>query len=116
VDKLFKEQAQNIRIYLATETIADPYEKNVMLTELNPIPIKAIVIDLTFAKIQWVMPGIIANKAKKITIEKKYESLLLKSQKIQIGTDYFEGRKVNGKMQYRIEGDYLRAYIYSKQV
>lgn len=116
MDRLFKEKSQMIRIYLATETIADPIEKNIIETYLNPFPIKAIVTDLTFTKIQWVMPGIITNMAKEIIIEKKYESLLLKSRKIQIDSEYFEGWKQNGKLQYRIEENYIRCYIYAKQV
>lgn len=116
MDRLFREKSQPIRIYLATETIVDPFEKNTVETYLNPLPIKAIVTDLTFAKIQWAMPGIITDKAKEIIIEKKYESLLLKSSKIQVGSEYFEGWKQNGKLQYRVEQDYIRCYIYAKQV
>jgi len=117
MDKLFREHSQNIRIYLAIETTDDPYEKNVTLSELNPIPIKAIVTDLTFAKSQWAMPGIITDKAKEIIVEKKYRSLLEKSYKIQIvgDIDYYEGWKQNSKMQIREEGNYLRCYIYIKK-
>ncbi len=118
MDELFKNHSQKIKIYLATETIDDPYEKNVSLTELNPIPIKAIVTDLTFAKVQYAMPGIITDKAKEIIVKKKYRSLLEKSYKIQIlgDTDYYEGWKSNSKMQIREEGNYLRCYIYIKKV
>ena len=61
MDKLFQETAKNIKIFLAIETIDDPYEKNVSLTDLNPIPIKAIVSDLTFAKINWAIPGVLVE-------------------------------------------------------
>ena len=113
--KLFKEQSRTIKIYLATETLVDPYEKNVIETYLNPFPIKAIVTDLVASQSQWKMPGIVTDKAKEIIIEKKYESLFLKSRKIQIDNDYYVGWKQNGRLQYRIEEEYLRAYIYIKK-
>ena len=52
MDELFKEKSVYIRIFMGTETQLDPYEKNKSLTLINPIPIKAIVNDLTSAKIQ----------------------------------------------------------------
>lgn len=115
MEELFKEKSKTIRIYLGTETEVDPYEKNVETTMLNPLPIKAIVTDLTASQSQWKMVGIVADKAKEIIINKRYESLLLKSQKIQVDNDYYIGWKQNGRLQYRIEGDYLRAYIYIKK-
>lgn len=118
MDNLFKEKSQYIRIYLGKETIQDPYEKNVSVTMQNPIPIKAIVTDLTSAKAQWAMPGIITDKAKEIIIRKKDRPMLEMSQKIQVvgDTDYYEGWKTNGKMQIREEGNYCRVYIYIKKV
>ena len=115
MEELFKEKAQKIRIYLGTEVETDPYEHTTETTMLNPLPIKAIVTDLTASQSQWKMPGIVADKAKEIIIEKKYESLLLKSQKIKIDNDYFVGWKMSGRLQYRIEGNYLRAYVYIKK-
>ena len=116
MDKLFKETAKNIKIFLAIETIDDPYEKNVSLIDLNPIPIKAIISDLTFAKIQWAMPSVVADKAKEIIIKKKHRSLIEKSQKILIDGDNYEGWRQNGRMQIREEGDFCRIYCYIKKV
>lgn len=115
MEELFKEQSRTIKIYLGVETVEDPYEKNTTYSLLNPLPIKAIVTDLTTTKAQYAMAGIVVDKAKEIIIEKKYESLLLKSQKIQVDNDYYVGWRQNGRLQYRIEGDYLRAYIYIKK-
>lgn len=117
METLFREHSQKIYIYMATETVLDPYEKNISVNMLNPLPIKAIVTDLTSAKIQWAMPGIITEKGKEIIIEKKHRTLLEKSQKIQIvgDSDLYEGWKVYGKMQIREEQNYLRCYIYVKK-
>lgn len=115
LNEFFREQGKTVRIYLATETIVDPYEKNVVETYLNPFPIKAIITDLIASQSQWKMSGIVTDKAKEIIIAKKYESLLLKSQKIKIGNDYYIGWRQNGRLQYRIEGNFLRAYVYIKK-
>ena len=115
MEELFKEKSRTIRIYLTIETIDDPYEKNIKLTELNPIPIKAIVTDLIASSAQWKMAGIIVDKAKEIIIEKKYRSLLEKSYKIEVNEEFYNGWKVNGLMQIREEGNYCRIYIYIKK-
>ncbi len=116
MDKLFREESQKIRIIFTTERETDPYEHTVDFTELPSLPISAIVTDLTMTQVNYKMPGIVTDKSKEIIIEKKYESLLLKSYKIKIGSDYYIGWKQNGRLQYRIEGEYLRAYVYIEKV
>ena len=115
LNDFFREHAKTIRIYLATETLVDPFEKNVSLTELNPIPIRAIISDVSPASAIYKMPGISTEKTKEIIIKKKYESLLKQSQKIEFDGDFYEGWRISGRLSYRIEGNYLRAYIYIKR-
>ena len=115
LNEFFDNVGKTIKIYLSTETIVDPYEKNVVETYLNPFPIKAIVTDLIASQAIWKMPGITTDKAKEIIIRKKFESLILKSSKIQIDGEDYLGWKQNGRLQYRIEGNFLRAYIYIKK-
>lgn len=116
MDKLFKEQSEWIRIYIGKETVEDKFEKNISVVLLNPYPVRAIVTDIIFSQIQWKMPGLTTEKAKEIIINKKKENLLKASQKIKIQGEYYYGWKVNGKLQYRIEGNYIRAYVYYKKV
>lgn len=116
LDDLFKEEAIPIKIYLGKETEIDPFEHTVDLTCFNPIPIMALVNDLTPSKIQWSMIGVMTDKAQQIIIEAKYENLLKLSQKIQIDDEYYVGWRQNGRLQFSIEGNYLRAYIYIKKV
>jgi len=115
MDNLFRDKSKYIRIYLAVETEIDPYEHTVESTMLNPLPVKAIVSDLNFSSIQWKIPGIITDKAKEIIIKKKRENLLKRSHKIEINGELYNGWRINGRLQYRIEGNYLRAYVYSKK-
>jgi len=116
MDELFKQHAKSIKIYLATERETDPFEHSIELTQLSPIPIKAIVSDISPTSAIWKMPGISAEKTKEIIINKKHENLLKQSQLIEIDKELYEGWRINGRLSYRIEGDYLRAYIYIKKV
>jgi hypothetical protein len=116
MDDLFKCDSENILFYQAIETQTDPIYKETTLTYLNPLPVPAIVTDLGFSQIQWKMPGVLTDKAKEIIIDKKYEPLFKLAFKIKIGTEEYVGWKNNGQVQYRIEDDYLRAYVQLKQI
>jgi len=117
IEELINEHGQCIRVYLGKETIDDPFEKNATISLLPPIPIKGIVTDLVASQIKWKITGVVADKAKDISVLKKHRNLLEKSQKISVKENGvwvdFKGWKVNGKMQVREEGDFLRLYIYN---
>ena len=113
---MFKELAVPIKIYIGTETEDDPYEKNVTETLLTPIPIKALVTDLSNTKVQYAMPGIETSKSKEIIIRKIHKDMLVMSRKIKIDGDFYEGWKVSGRLQFRTEGSFIRAYVYIKKV
>jgi len=115
MDELFNEKSEYIRIFMGTENIDDPYEKNVTETLINSIPIKAIVTDVSPASSQWKMPGIVSEKTKQILIKKKYEDMLKMSRKIEIDNEDYYGYKTNGRLNYVIEGEYIRAYVYIKK-
>ena len=117
MDEIFKQHSKCIKVYIGKEIRTDPYEHTVEVTLLNPISIKGIVTDFTSTQSQWKMPGVITDKSKEIIVEKKYRNLLEMSQKIQIDgdNDYYNGWKVNGRMQIREEGNYIRVYIYIKK-
>jgi hypothetical protein len=117
---LFRDHSQPIQLFPSISTDNDPYEHNKTAQELNPIPIKAVVTDLAFEKVTWVMPGIVTDNAKQIIIEARNLSILLASQRIRINGEDFEGWKVNGRLQYKLEGEhpysFIRAYVYRKLV
>ena len=115
MDELFRNSKQRIKVYLAITSTEDPYEKNESLSELPSLPIDAIVTDLTFAKVQWIMPGITTEQAKEIIIEKKHKNLFEQSFKIEIAGELYDSWKINGRTQYKIEQNYIRAYIYRKK-
>lgn len=118
LEEIFKTEGQCIRVYMGVEISQDPFEKNVAVTLLNPIPIKALVRDLIASQVTWKMPGIETAKAKEIIVEKRHRTLLEKSHKIELKENNkcvdFEGWRVMGRMQIREDGDFLRVYLYSK--
>ena len=115
METIFKEYSKKIRIYYEIETIDDPFEKNLIKTELPSLPIKAIVNDLTVSSAQWKMMGIVVDKSKEIIVEKKYRSLIEKSEKIEIDGEFFQGWKMNGRLQIREIDEYIRCYVYIKK-
>ena len=119
MDEIFEQHAKNIKVYIGKETITDPDEYTVDITLLQPIPIEGIVTDLTTTQAQWKMPGITTDKTKEIIVRKVHRGLIEMSQKILIegDNDYYNGWRVNGKMQIRETSDrkYIRVYIYSKK-
>ena len=116
MENLFREQSEWIRIYMGTEAIVDPYEKTTETTMLNPLPVRAIVADLTSTQMQWKTAGIVTENAKEIIIPKKYENHLIYSQKIKIRGDFYYGWRTNSRLNYRVEGNYIRCYVYYKKV
>ncbi len=111
--ELFKHNAKTIKVYFAQEVLVDPYEDEKELKYLQPVGIKALVSDLTFAQAQYKLPGINAEKSKEIIVHKKYHSLIERSYKIEIDGEFYYSWKVNGKCQIRQEGDYIRLYVYN---
>lgn len=113
MENLFRENSIFIRIFYGKEVETDPYDKSTELIEFPSLPVLALCSDLIASQATWKMPGIEINRAKQIIIEKKFESFFLLSQRIKIGDTNYKGWRVNGALQYRIEDNYLRAYIYS---
>lgn len=121
LDDVMKVQGEYIKLYLAKETVEDPFEKNVSLSTLNPISVRAIVEDLTSAQAVWKMPGVKVAKVKDICVEARHRKLLELSSKIEIQGEMYHGWREFGKMQLRDQPGvgtkgYVRVYAYIKAV
>lgn len=119
ISDLIREKGKWLLVYRGIETTDDPYEKNKTVTLLPPLPVRAIVEDLTATQANWKMPGVLLKSAKVIYCEKKYRKLLELSQQIGVKNELkeeklFEGWRVNGQMQIKETGDFLELNIYSK--
>ena len=115
MNDFFKRHCERILIYFAKESVTDPYRKTREYEIISSTPISAIVSDLISTQMQWKMPGIDANKGKEIIFHKRYLETIKSCYKIKIKSDYYEGWRVNGQLQYREIDDYIRAYIYIKK-
>lgn len=117
VDDIFSSQGKWIQVFTGVEVVQDPYEKNVVTTYTNPLPLLAIISDFTSTQAQWKMPGVKVAKVKEIYVKSKYRTLIELSSKIEIDGEAYEGWRENGKMQIRqMAPDVIRLYIYTKAV
>jgi hypothetical protein len=113
IKPIFDKEAELIRCYPAITTVTDTLHGTKTVTYLNPITIKALVSDLTMAKVQWALPGVTTSKVKQIIIEAKNENLFQNAYKIEIDNENYIGWKEKGKDQSRkVADDYIKAYIY----
>ena len=112
---LINQEGQWIQIVLGKEIITDPEEDSKKVIFNNPIPIKALVSDLTSSQTHWKIYGIETQQGKEIVVDSKYRNLIEMSQKIIIGNIDFTGwRDDLGKLQIRQDGSYLRIYAYRR--
>jgi len=118
MERLFEQFEKKIQVYLATQTVNDPYSKETTDTIVTQVPIKGMVSELSAGSIGYKMVGIVTEKAMQLIVPKKYRTLLEKSYKIKIigDTAWYEGYKLNGRMQVLEIGDFVKVYIYRKQV
>lgn len=116
MDRVFRDHSRPIRLYMSIETQVDPIEKNVTHTELNPLPIKAIVTDMVSSQIQWKMPGIVTEKAKEVITKKKYKNMIEQTYKIEIDEEFYEGWREYGRLQIREEQGYIRFNVYIRKI
>jgi hypothetical protein len=115
IKDLIESEGQWIKFFLAKEVLEDDLEGTKTLKYLNPLPVKAIVNDLSLSKITWNIVGVSTDKAKEIIIDKKWKTLLEKSHKILIDNEYYQGWRSNGKLQFKETGNIITAYVYIKK-
>lgn len=114
MEDLFKQEATIVRVHIAKEKLADPYEKNTT-KQWQSFPVKAIVGDLLASQLDWKLPGVKALKAKVLLIQRKHIFLFEMSGKIVIdGETYYGWRQAAGsKLQITKVRDYAQIYVYS---
>lgn len=115
LDDLFSEIGQTVLIFIGKEIIADVEENDKTVITYNPIPIQAIVTDLTSEQMKWKGFGIETSAGKELFMDVKYKTLIQQSQKILIDNIEYLGWRDNlGQTQIRQDGNYIRLYVYRK--
>lgn len=89
MERVFREDAEIVKIYLGKETIQDPFEQNVTVSFQNPIPIEAIISTVSPEKAVWKIYGIKVMEAKDLIVRDKHISLFRLSQKVTIDGNEF---------------------------
>jgi len=106
---------EKILVYPAIETEDDPYEHTKTESFLNPIPIKALVQQISFEALKWKFFGQIPQDSVQIICELKHENLLKLSDKIKIGNKYYGVYKDGNKALMLLKRqDYLIIILESK--
>jgi hypothetical protein len=113
--ELLRINGEIIWVYLSKSIKQDPEEEDKKDIAYNPIPIRALVTDLTSASVQWKMPGISETQGKELVLNKKYKNTIEQAYKMTIDSDTYVGWKDSqGRTQIREESGYIRLYIYRK--
>ena len=117
MEKMFKELAKSIKIFIAKESITDPFEKTISRSDLNPIPIKAIVSTVTPEKLSWKFYGLKVMEAKELIIEKNNLNLIRLSHKIEIdGIEFYSYREnVSNFTIFSLDDKYVRITLWRIQ-
>lgn len=114
--ELIKEIGIIVKIFLGIERSQDPESKDVSVTNINPIPIKAIVTQVAPEKLLWKFYGVQVSEAQEIICDKKYLSLIRQSQQIEINGIKFNAYRDNtGSLFIQDLGDYIRVNVVRKE-
>ena len=92
-----------IKVYPATETEQDPFEKNTTKTMLNPVYVKCIFPkDYSFSGLQWNLEGTKDVGSKLCICENKYYNLLKNAHRLVISDEDYALYKDATSGQFQI--------------
>jgi len=116
IKETFRAYIKTVWITVGKTTEVDPYEHTFTVVEQNPVPLQAIVKDLTAAQAQYKMLGVQTSDAKELLISKQFRQWVELSRIIKIdGREYYAWKDAAGvRNQVREVDDILRIYVYSK--
>jgi len=77
-------------VYSATQIQLDPYEKNTEKNFMNPLPIKALVRQISQESLRWKYYSMIPSKSIEVIAELKYETLFKTADKIKYNEEYYK--------------------------
>jgi len=97
-----------LHVYQAREVLDDPYEKTKTNVFMNPLPIKALVRQISFESLRWKYPGQIPSKSIEVVAEKKHETLFKTADKIKYGDDFYSTLKDDSQnFMIMVRSDYI---------
>jgi len=81
---------ETLLVYSAQEITLDPYEHNTEKKFNNPLPIKALIRQVSFEALRWKYTGLLPSGSIEVIAEKKYETLFQTADKIKYKDDCFK--------------------------
>lgn len=82
-------QLSTLHVYPAQKIVLDPYEKNTEKVYMSPLPVKALIRQVSFEALHWKYYGQIPVGSIEAIVEKKYLTHLRTAGKIKYKEDYF---------------------------
>ena len=97
-----------VLLYVARETVDDPYEKTTTKSYLNPITVKGMITPLSLSSLRWKYYGNLPSGSIQLIVEPGNKNLILLSDKIQVGNNYYHCWKDDSKnFQFIQRNDYI---------
>jgi hypothetical protein len=89
---LFKNEGKlsTLHVYQAREVVNDPYEKTKTLTNMNPLPIKGLIRQVSVEALHWKYYGQIPVGSIEVIAEKKYLTLFRTADRIKYNDNYYK--------------------------
>ena len=88
---------ETLYVYQSREVEVDPYEHRKALEYTNPLPIKALIRQISFEALRWKFWGQVPMGSIEVIVEKKNKTLLRTADKIKYGEDYYKCWKDDSK-------------------
>jgi hypothetical protein len=107
---------ETLYVYSAKKTQEDPYEKNTTKIFMNPLPIKALIRQVSYEVLHWKYFGNIPVGSVEIIAEKKYLTLFRTADKIKYKDEYFKTWQEDSKGFAILERPDYIIIILSKKV
>lgn len=86
-----------VLVYPGIETENDPVEHTTDISMLNPVPINALIQQISFEALRWKYFGQIPQDSIQILCELKHENLLKLADKIKVNNNYYGVYKDSSK-------------------
>jgi hypothetical protein len=109
---------KTVWVTVGRTTETDPYEHTSDLVTQNPVPLEAIVKDLTSTQAMYKMVGVQVSTAKDLLLSKQFRQWIELSRFITIDNiKYYAFKDAEGsRVQIREMDDVIRVYVYSKAI
>jgi len=105
-----------LEVYQSQEVLNDPYEKDYTKTNINPITIKALIINISFSALKWKFYGQLPTGSVQVIFEKKYTDMVRDADTIKYDSNTYGCWKDDAKKFAILERDDYTIAILERKV